>query len=256
MPRRIREHHLGAFYHVTQRGNHLEPIFVKAEDWNEFSMLVGEPAAEYGARVLGYCWMPNHVHLVIRVGEVPLGRIMQRIAVRHSRRMHRQLKTSGHLFERRYCAKRIEGDEHLKDVLRYIDLTPVAAGMVVDPGDYRWSSCANYIGRRDDGWVHTEFALRLYHSAPFQARELYRCFLERTLIPPTEDGEVPRAAFTDLVEETCRAFHVTSEACGLPRPRMRDAPERTLHFGRERIRWRASRRWHGYSDVARLRFGC
>ena len=102
--RKPRLHVPAAFYHVTLRGNHRQDIFFSPTDRSLLSRIVAEVIPHYGARLHAYCWMTNHVHLLVQVGDTPLGRIMLRIASRYARELQAQFHTTGHLFERRYHA--------------------------------------------------------------------------------------------------------------------------------------------------------
>jgi len=86
------------------RGNHREDLFETANDRHVLNDIVAEALLENGARLHAFCWMTNHLHALIQIGERPLGKLMQRIATRYSRYRHRVLCTTGQLFERRYKA--------------------------------------------------------------------------------------------------------------------------------------------------------
>jgi REP element-mobilizing transposase RayT len=184
MARRLRLHAPGAFYHVTLRGNHQQPIFFRNDDRDLMERVVADALERLVAKVHAYCWMTNHVHLLVQVSDVPLGRLMLRIASTYARTVQLRLKTTGHLFERRYHATLIDADKYLLTVLRYIHLNPVVAGLVSDPGAYPWSSHRAYLGLRDVPWVTTTFALRLL--APRLESALHR---SQTLLAATGAAE-------------------------------------------------------------------
>ena len=104
MARRPRQHLPGGFYHVTLRGNHRQQIFNRDADRDALEEIIAEAASQTEVGIHAYCWMSNHLHMVTRVAEVPLGRLMQRMAARYARHFQRTLNTTGHLFERRYHA--------------------------------------------------------------------------------------------------------------------------------------------------------
>ena len=95
------------------------------------------------ARFTRTALMTNHVHLVIDPGDNPenLGLLMKRVAGRQTRFVNRMEKRSGSLWEGRYKSSPINANEYLLACCRYIELNPVRAGIVEDPGQYRWSSC-------------------------------------------------------------------------------------------------------------------
>lgn len=146
MPRQPRLHLPGGLYHAILRGNHRQVIFHADADYLAFEDILGAALHRYDARLHAYCWMPNHVHLAVRVGAQPLGRLMQLLASRYARRKQRQVPTTGHLFERRYRAKLVASDRYLLALVRYIHLNPVRAGLIADLADYRWSSHRAFLG--------------------------------------------------------------------------------------------------------------
>jgi REP element-mobilizing transposase RayT len=177
MPRKPRLHVPGGYYHVILRGNHREPLFRTPGDRGYLNALLGDVVARFELRVLAYCWMTNHLHLALRVGDVPLARPMQRLAMRYSRHIHRDAGQVGHLFERRFRAILVDADSYLLALVRYIHLNPVVAGMVAEPTDYRWSSHRDYLGRPTVGWLDTDFVLGMFGPTVGVARVRYRRFM-------------------------------------------------------------------------------
>lgn len=114
-------------------------IFRAPEDRARLCELVAEVIGLHGMRVHAFCWMPNHVHLLIEVSDTPLGPAMMCIASRFARTVQWRRETTGHLFERRYRAILVDSERYLCELLRYIHLNPVRAGLVADPADYEWS---------------------------------------------------------------------------------------------------------------------
>jgi REP element-mobilizing transposase RayT len=167
----------GGFYHVILRGNHREPLFRTHGDRSYLNVLVGDVAARFNLRILAYCWMTNHLHLAVRVGNTPLSEPMQRLAMRYSRHIHRDAGQVGHLFERRYGAILVDADSYLKSLVRYIHLNPVVAGMVAEPIAYRWSSHRDYLGRPSVPWLDTDFVLGMFGPTVGVARVRYARFM-------------------------------------------------------------------------------
>src|SRR5580698_624444 len=136
MPRLPRLHVPNGFYHAILRGNHREALFDAAADCQILNDIVADVINRFDARVHAFCWMSNHLHALLQIADRPLGEIMQRIAMRYARHRHKTLRTTGHLFERRYRAKLVDTDAYFLELLRYIHLNPVAAGVVTDPALY------------------------------------------------------------------------------------------------------------------------
>jgi REP element-mobilizing transposase RayT len=181
--RKPRLHVPAAFYHVTLRGNHRQDIFFSPDDRVLLNGIVAEVIPHYGARLHAYCWMTNHVHMLVQVSDTPLGRIMLRIASRYARELQARFHTTGHLFERRYHAVLVDADAYLLELARYIHLNPVRARMAAAPADYPWSSHHAYLGQRSESWVTTEFALSLFHPELHSAHLAYQRFVHDPSMP-------------------------------------------------------------------------
>lgn len=140
MPRRARRTAGSGIYHVMLRGVNRDPIFLDDEDRTYFLRTLGTVRDASGCRVLAYCLMDNHVHLVLRTGAEPLGAIVKRLGVRYVRWFNGRYDRVGHLFQDRFKSVPVETDPHFVSLLRYVWNNPVKAGLVVRPDEYRWSS--------------------------------------------------------------------------------------------------------------------
>jgi len=139
MPRTARAAVGGLCYHVINRGNAPGEVFHKPEDYAEFCRLLQEAAERM--RVLAYCLMPNHFHLVLWPRhDGDLSRFMQWLLTAHVRRYHRHYRSGGHVWQGRFKAFPIQQDDHLLTVLRYIERNPLRAGLVARAEDWLWSS--------------------------------------------------------------------------------------------------------------------
>jgi putative transposase len=141
MPRTARAAVGGLCYHVLNRGNGRAEVFHKPEDYDAFLRLMAEGCERLPMRILGFCLMPNHFHLVLRpYDDGDLGRWMQWLMTAHVRRYHSHYHGSGHVWQGRFKAFPIQADEHLLTVLRYVERNPLRAGMVERADAWRWSS--------------------------------------------------------------------------------------------------------------------
>jgi len=174
MARRLRLHVPGGFYHVTLRGNHRQPVFFSETDRDRLNDVVAEAIHRLEARIHAYCWMTNHIHLLVQIADAPLGQVMMRIASQYARAVQTRLDTTGHLFERRYHAVLVDADSYLTTLIRYIHLNPVRGGLVGDPAEYPWSSHRVYLGICQRDWVTTGFAFRILGNQPKNAAARYR----------------------------------------------------------------------------------
>jgi putative transposase len=84
MPRLPRLHVPGGFYHVILRGNHRERLFSTADDRLKLNAIVAEAIEKYAAQIHAFCWMTNHLHALMRIGEIKVSKVVQRIAMRYS----------------------------------------------------------------------------------------------------------------------------------------------------------------------------
>ena len=130
-------------FHVLNRGNARDLIFEKDADYAAFEKVLAETQAHVFVRVLGYCLMPNHWHLVLwPTHDGDLSRFMQRLTTTHVRRWHLNHRTvgTGHLYQGTYKSFPVEADEHLYTVLRYVERNPVRPTLVDRAEAWRWSS--------------------------------------------------------------------------------------------------------------------
>jgi len=101
MVRKPRIHFPGALYHVIARGNRRERIFRDEKDYKLYVNFLREYKDRYGFYLYAYTLLPNHVHLLIEVGQYPLSRLMQNLQFRYIRNFNIKYKKYGHLFQGR-----------------------------------------------------------------------------------------------------------------------------------------------------------
>jgi REP element-mobilizing transposase RayT len=193
MPRRPRVHIPGAFYHVTLRGNHRQDIFFSPADRDLLNRIVARALSRCAARLHAYCWMTNHLHLLLQPDETPLGMLVLRVAGQFARAVQAGLHTTGHLFQNRYHATQVATDNQLLALVRYIHLNPVRAGIVSDPAAYPWSSHPAYAGQRAEPWLTSGFVLAMLDPDLMRARWRYLQFmnLPAAADPTTAPTEPP-----------------------------------------------------------------
>src|SRR5438128_1261231 len=113
MARKPRIYFPGAVYHVMLRGNGGMRIFFLDEDREYFYFLIGEGIRRYKYEIHGFCLMSNHVHFLLRVGNVSLSKIIQNISFRYTRWINKREKRVGHLFQGRYKAILVDDESYL-----------------------------------------------------------------------------------------------------------------------------------------------
>lgn len=129
----------GAIYHVTSRGNRRAPIFLDERDHLIWLDLLGEVAGKYSIKVMGYCLMPNHYHLLIETPIPNLSKAMHMLNARYCQHFNKRHGTSGHVIQGRFHAVLVKHIQQLLAVARYVVLNPVRAKLVENPADWKWS---------------------------------------------------------------------------------------------------------------------
>src|SRR5205807_6833133 len=116
--------------------------------------------------VHAFCFMSNHIHLAIQVGDISISRIMQHLAFRYARYINRQQNRIGHLFQGRFKSILVDEDRYLKELVRYIHLNPVRANLVASPEEYVWSSHRAYMNQDEFTWLTQDRLLKRFHHDP------------------------------------------------------------------------------------------
>jgi putative transposase len=143
MPRQARVAPGGLIYHVLNRGAGRQMLFEDDADYAAFLRAMDDVLRDDPIRVLGYCLMGNHWHLVLwpqRDGQ--LARFMQRLTITHVRRWteHRHRVGWGSVYQGRFKSFPVQDDAHLTTVLRYVERNPLRAKLVPRAESWRWSS--------------------------------------------------------------------------------------------------------------------
>src|SRR6478609_1809255 len=141
MPRSARSSQGGFVYHVLNRGNGRSVVFHKDGDYAAFLQLMLEAHEKVPMRLIAYCLMPNHFHLLLWPhGDDDLSRWMQWLMTSHVRKYHGHYKGSGHVWQGRFKAFPIQEDEHFLTVLRYVERNPLRAKLTRRAEAWLWSS--------------------------------------------------------------------------------------------------------------------
>ena len=150
MPRRARFVLPDVPYHVTQRGSRRQEVFFGDPDRILYLDLLAVYCARNAVKVLAYCLMPNHVHLIV-VPSTPdgLANVFRPLHSRYALRVNRTKEWAGHLWQARFFAAALD-NAYLHAATRYVERNPVRAGMVARAEDYRWSSAAAHCGREEN----------------------------------------------------------------------------------------------------------
>lgn len=131
----------GICYHAINRGNARSTVYHTSSDYDSFTGLMTRACDRIPMRILSYCLMPNHFHLVLwPYNDGDMSRWMQWLLTSHVRRYHRLRGTSGRIWQGRFKAFPIQQDSHLLTVMRYVERNPVRANLVHSAADWNWSS--------------------------------------------------------------------------------------------------------------------
>ena len=145
MARRPRVFAAGVLYHVIARGNQRQKVFTSDSDYRAYIERLARYRKKYDYKLHAYCLMPNHVHLLVESSEHPLAKLMQGLQQSYSQYFNLKHRKTGHVFEGRYKAILCQKDEYLLQLIRYIHLNPLRAGMVRTPERYRYSGDHAYL---------------------------------------------------------------------------------------------------------------
>lgn len=179
MARKPRVHIPGALYHVIARGNQRQKVFRSASDCSHYLELLSRYRGRYGFRVYAYVLMPNHIHLLLEVGSIPLSKVMQGLHQAYTLYFNHKYRLVGHLFQGRYKALICDRDSYLLELVRYLHLNPVRSKLVKDPALYTWSSHGLYLQKLSGGQnlVETDRVLIQFSRKRSEATSRYRRFV-------------------------------------------------------------------------------
>ena len=153
MPHRRRIVPPGCVLHIVNRGNDKKVIFPEPVDYASFLVLLREARERFGVRLIAYSLLPNHFHLIVDVDDLEaISSYMHFVQREHAcdlRSCYRS-KGHGHIFQRRYWSKLVDGEGHLIAVMRYVEANPLRAGLVNRAENWEWGSLWDRVtGERD-----------------------------------------------------------------------------------------------------------
>ena len=143
MGRALRVASGGFVYHVLNRANARMTIFDKTNDYEAFEQILADAVARVKMRLLAYCVMPNHWHLVVWPREEgDLSAFVGWLTLTHTQRWHahRHSVGSGHVYQGRFKSFLVESDEYLRTVCRYVERNALRAGLCERAEQWQWSS--------------------------------------------------------------------------------------------------------------------
>jgi REP element-mobilizing transposase RayT len=176
--RPLRLDHPGAVWHVTARGNERREIFRDDRDRVIWLDLLAKVVVLFAWRLHGYVLMGNHYHLIVETPIPSLSRGMRHLNGVYTQAFNRRHERVGHLFQGRFKSILVERDSHLLELLRYVVLNPVRAGLVRSPAQWPWSSYHATAGEAPPpAWLETAWTHAQFDASPRAAEERYRAFV-------------------------------------------------------------------------------
>jgi len=182
MPRQARIDAPGALHHIIVRGIEGNAIFRDAHDRDNFIERLGTLITESSTVCYAWTLITNHVHLLLKTGLTPIATVMRRLLTGHAVQFNLRHNRHGHLFQNRYKSFLCEESPYLLELVRYIHLNPLRAGVVKDLkalDEYRYCGHSVIMGKTKHKWQNTEDVLRLFGKKYGPARSAYAAFVSK-----------------------------------------------------------------------------
>ncbi len=199
----------GAASHITQRAPGKEPLFVEESDYLYMLHLMKEVSKAFSLKILSFALMLNHIHLLIKFLMSNMPEAMKELFQRYAIYFNKKYARRGHVFCGAYRSALCFDESYLLASSLYIHLNPVRAGLVKNPIDYRWSSCALFLKEvNKDTFIDYKFILGILDNDISLARRKYKELLEQVEIKEMDDViEEPKAleSFVQILKEK---FHI------------------------------------------------
>jgi putative transposase len=182
MPRQARIDAPGALHHIIVRGINRNIIFADSIDYTFFIKRFGDLLIDSGTHCFAWALIPNHFHLLLRTGTIPIAVLMKRLLTGYAINFNRRHRRAGHLFQNRYKSILCQEDTYLLELVRYIHLNPIRAAIVSD-----YSSLSKHpycghgviLGHAKNEWQDRQYILRLFGNHAAEAKENYRRFVRK-----------------------------------------------------------------------------
>jgi len=176
MSRPLRIEYPGAWYHIMNRGAAKQLIFHNPNHYKIFIQLLNELHKRFQIRILAYCLMPNHYHILLQTPLANLSRAMRHLNSLYTRRYNISQKKDGPLLRGRFKSIIVDNENYLLRLSRYIHLNPVTANIVTHAENYLWSSYRAYLNDKfKPDWLLTDEILDRF--GPNKKIDKYRIFI-------------------------------------------------------------------------------
>ncbi len=181
MPRQARIDAPGALQHIMVRGIERRKLFLDEQDREAFLERLGRTLQESATPCYAWALMPNHAHLLLQTGRVPLATVMGRLLTGYAGSFNRRHRRHDHLVQNRYKSILCQQDLYLIELVRYIHLNPLRGGLVGDLSAldrYPYAGHSVLMGRREHEWQATGLVLGHFGRRAGPARKAYRALVE------------------------------------------------------------------------------
>ena len=182
MPRQARIDAPGALHHIIFRGIERRAIFKDRTDRTNFLIRLGTVLSETATPCYAWVLMYNHAHLLLKTGLTPVATVMRRLLTGYAQQFNRRHRRHGQLFQNRYKSFLCQEDAYLLELVRYIHLNPLRAGVVNDLkslNNYAWCGHRVLMGKISYDWQDRDYVLRLFGEKEGPARRAYSAFIAK-----------------------------------------------------------------------------
>jgi putative transposase len=180
MPRQSRIDAPGALHHVMIRGIDRTTIFRDDEDRESFLDRLGGVLLQSCTPCYAWSLLGNHAHFLLRTGRIPIARVMRKVLTGYAVTFNLRHRRHGHLFQNRYKSILCEEDVYLRELVRYIHLNPLRAGLVEslrELGSYRYSGHSVLMGKKKREWQDRDYVLRYFGEREKEAKREYASYV-------------------------------------------------------------------------------
>lgn len=169
MPRSARLDAKGVLHHVMGRGIEKRKIFLNDEDRDDFVSRLAELGEKQALKIYAWALLPNHFHLLCKTQNWPLSSSMRKLLTGYAVNFNRRHKRFGHLFQNRYKSIVCQEDNYLLELVRYIHLNLLRAGIVKNLPELNrspWTGHSALVGKKKKTWQDTEYILSFFGNGP------------------------------------------------------------------------------------------
>lgn len=162
MPRKARIDAPGALHRIICRGIERKRIFRNDADRDSFLERLGNILLDTSTSCFAWALIPNHFHLLLRMGSAPIATVMSRLLTGYAVTFNHRYRRHGQLFQNRYKSILCEEDTYLLELVRYIHLNPLRAKLVADVDaldKYPYCGHSILIGTRKNEWQEVDYIL-------------------------------------------------------------------------------------------------